>query len=269
MSLFRSETLSVALCPEGVGVILRGRKDDIRHELSTVPCVGDHGLSDWAPAVASLRNWLEAESLRRVRVRMTLSNRFVRYALVPWHGVVLKTSEEQAWVRLQFESLYGEMQGWRVACGRGSYGGAKVACAIPEELAIQLHSLRAARRMRGGSIIPYFVCCWNRWNPKVQKEQLFGVAESDRLVLACYGSKGWTSLRTLATAPTSQHVLSLVSRERVLLGTDDKFGTRVHIPGHVDVQSDTASDQDLVEWLGIEPTGDSAALAMAELLAAA
>jgi hypothetical protein len=265
VSLFQGEKLTVALCPDQIGVVWRTRRAEVRREL--VLCTAPEGGGDWFLAMDALRNWLDAAQVQRGRISIVLSSRFVRYALVPWQETYLKREEEDAWGRVHFEALYGDMKGWRIVSSPDRYGRAHVACAISVELGIHVRELCAVRRLSGGAVVPYFVACWNRWRRDVDPGRLFGVAESDSFVLGCHGPAGWESLRVLLAKATPDGLSVIAAREQVLQGRTDGHPAKLHVPGSVRVLQDGVVPCARVDWLALDAETDEApALAMARLM---
>lgn len=267
MSLFPSEKLTVALCPEQLGVVWRTRRAEVRRELLVCAAPGEG--RGWLMAVDALRNWLDAAQVQRARISMVLSSQFVRYALVPWQEAYLKREEEEAWCRIHFEALYGDMKGWRIVSDRGRYGRARVACAVPDELVIRVQELCAVKRLTGGAIVPYFVCCWNRWHRSVLPGQLFCVAESDSVVMGCHGPGGWGSLRFLLAKTIPDGLPAIAAREQVLHGRTDGPPAKLHVPGLLRVPQDAVVPSSQVDWLAVDAQEEAPALAMARLMGAA
>lgn len=229
MSPFPAETVTVALCPEQVGIIWRSRREQVRREIVT--CTPSDVGNGWSGAVDALTRWLDANQVLPGRMSMVLSSRFVRLALIPWQDAYLRSEEEDALRRIHFERLYGSMHGWQFTSDPGHYGQAHVACAIPEALVIQVQALCSTRRLRYGPIVPYFVCAWNQWRRQVLPGQLWGVAESESLVLGFRDTSEWASLRILFVKPTLNSLLAIVAREPMLQGRIAVHVPKLHVPG--------------------------------------
>jgi len=258
---FRNEQLTVALCPEQVGVIWRPRKGGVRRDL--VGFSDDPHGSGWRGALDAWSTWLQDCGIRQAHVSLTLSNRFVRYVLIPWPSTRLTREEADAWCNLHFEMHHGDMRGWRVASEIGRYGGAKVACAIPEELADSLQELHASNGLTGGSVVPYFVCCWNRWGGQIPTGHRFVVAESGCVVLACRGRNEWQNLRGVTARTSPEELVVIARREQVLQGQLHELRAVFHSPGLMPPPQDSVTSPRMAEWLGLDGVGEGTALAMA------
>lgn len=265
MSLFPAETVTVALCPGQIGIIWRSRRGrGVRREVVTYsPSSAGNG---WPDALESLAKWLDATPVRPGRISVVLSSRFVRLALIPWQTAYLQSEEEDALRRIHFEALYGNMQGWRFVSDPGHYGQVHVACAIPEALLIQVKALCSTRSMRCGAIVPYFVCAWNQSQRLVLPGQLWGVAESDSLVLGNRDSSGWTSLRVLLAKSTRDSLMAMVVRERVLQGCLEAHLAKLHVPGTPQWTQHNVEQGAQIEWLDLDAEPEAPVLAMARLM---
>lgn len=265
MSLIPARSvLTAALCPEQVGLVWR-----VGHTVSEqrLLCKVSDAARPWHAALDTLREDLNAPGKpERVRVRVILSSRFVRYALVPWSAVPLRAEEALAWDRMHLEQAYGELAGWRVVCASGAFGRARVACAVPQDLLDQLQRTLASKRHALDSVVPSFVLAWNRWRGKLTAGQLFGVAESDRLVMGRHGRTGWDSLRMLACASTCESLTAAMRRELSLLGAPGDGRVFVFAPGMRG--GDEPSDPS-VEWVGLGAADEGPALGMARDMALA
>lgn len=218
---FRSETVWLALCPDQVGGVR------VRHgkaqPLEPV-CYQTEATSAEAPVVALLeavRSWLERHGVARQRVNVLVSDRLVRYALLPFSAMPLSEQEEVALLGARFAELYGEMAQWHVQADRPEYGKARIACAMPLALADGIAALLGQAGARGGAVVPFFVACWNLWRRQgVGRNGLVAVVESDHVVIGSFGADGWSSLRSVFAATSETALADLVFREKIMQGLD-------------------------------------------------
>lgn len=265
MSLMPTNTLTVALCPDAVGVVLRESRAQPRRE--SVEVVAKDGPA-WRGVLDCLGQWLTRNNIERVRASVVVSSRFVRCALVPWPSTELKRDEGSVWARVHLETVNGDMTGWTVACDAGEFGRARVACAMPDAF---LHAVRETlftRKISTDAIRPAFVSGWNGWRKRIKPGQFFGVAESDRLVLGCCGQRGWESLRVLSAKGSCDELIALARREHVLMGKTGTPNALLFAPGTAFLPSGTvANEVDGIHWLQLDEGGSCPALAMANLAA--
>lgn len=265
MSLMRAKSLTVALCPDAVGVVLRESRAQPRREYFDV--VAEDGAS-WRGALDGLAQWLTRNNHERGRASVVVSSRFVRYALVPWPSTELKRDEGSVWARFHLETVHGDMTGWTVACDTGEFGRARVACAMPDAFLHALRETLTTRKISADAIRPAFVNGWNGWRKLVKPGRFFGVAESDRLVLGCCGQRGWESLRVLSAKGSCDELIALVRREHVLMGKTGTPNALLFAPGTASVPSGTVANAgDGIHWLQPDEIWSAPALAMANLAA--
>jgi hypothetical protein len=229
--------------------------------------MADDGGCPWHAPLDAIRQWLDIETgkLSRARVCVVLSSRFVRHALVPWPQTPLRGDEALVWERLHLEAVYGGMDGWRVARDPGAFGRAQVVCAAPQDLLDRLHDLLVDKGLAMGPVVPYFVQAWNCWRRKLAAGQLFAVAESERVVLGCYGRGRWESLRMVSSRLTPDKLVALARRECALTGVSNALPMLLCAPGLSPDPSGLEPGHG-VEWLASACADQGAALGMARFM---
>jgi hypothetical protein len=252
VSLFRAKSpLSVALCPGQVA--LTWREGGAVHTMERSVPASPANAGEWSPALATLAECLQAHSAKGGRLAIVLSNRFVRYALAPWPTQSLGRRALQAWQRLALEATAGPMAGWRIAADAGTYGQSQLVCAVPEQLLADLHAVCARNGLVLGAVLPHFVLAWNRWRRRLLPGRLFGVADSDRIVFARHGQRGWGTLRMLSARLTAERLVQLARREHALDG-ENEFSALLHAPG---MKPPADSPMHDIDWAFTNPGGDS------------
>jgi hypothetical protein len=213
--------LYVSLEPESVAVCrVRGvfRKKLIAKDI--VECDPHYGQRPWEGAVEALRQSLGALKKDRTKVCVVLSNRLVRYALVPSDAAASAPEEELALARFHFTRIYGERaKAWDLRLSEGT-GGTRIASAVDEGL---IKALRAcfprADRPRLVSVQPYLAAAFNRWRGKgLGKDGAWLVLlERERACFALASREGWHSVQSVRVDSTDD-VLSLLEREGLRAG---------------------------------------------------
>ncbi len=260
-----TNTLTVALCPDAVGLVLQKMGSQARCD--RIDVIAKHEVA-WRGAVDSLANWLTVNHIVGGRASVVVSSRFVRCALVPWPSTELKREEGSVWARFHLETVHGDMTGWTEACDAGDFGQARVACALPAVFLRALSETLTARRIAVEAIRPTFVSSWNAWRKRIKPGHFFGVAESDRLVLGCRGQRGWDSLRVLSAKCSCDELITLVRREHVLMGQTGAPNAWLFTPGMAPIPSGAVvSGLDGIQWLQPDESGSCPALVMAGLAA--
>ena len=244
MSLSWNESMRVALCPDGVGIVRmsRGRQRLLEKNAATGVAVDHEPL--WAGAVDALRTGLGGVGLGGVAapardVTIVLSNHFVRYLLIPGNDALAGPEEELAHAGHCFTRVYGDAaEAWEIRLSTGN-GGQQVACAIDKELLSNLDQAVAASGRHLHSVQPYLMAAFNRWRREFSEPLVwFILAEPGRLCLAALQNGNWRHLVNLQThADWSDSLPELLARQRLLTGLDD-------VPGEVCV---FASDREEAE----------------------
>lgn len=160
---------------------------------------------------------LDEHGGRGRKVAIVLSDRLVRYALLPFSAAHLDDAEDEALCRARFAEIYGPMPDWRLRAEPVRYGRARLACALAPELAQGLDALRATHALRAGPVVPHFVSCWNRRPAHSGRGPgMLAVIEADTLVMASFDRTGWRTLRAQYVDTRAGAVADLVLRERLL-----------------------------------------------------
>lgn len=260
MSLFRSESIAIALCPGRIGIV-EGRNGQAArlHELPAAP----GGLPDAAQELSVLDMWLAETKLRSARMRAAVSAHFLRCCLVPWPDQPLNAVQQLAWNRLHFETAYGDMQGWRIVLDPGAYGQSRLACALPADLVAAWHGLCRKHRLRDGRLRPYFVLAWQHWRREVRAGQLWGVAESDRVVWAVHGARGWVSVACAKAQADPELLPVLAARELQLQGGEGVQAVVLHAAEGTSAVAEV--DGMPLRWLSAAPPDAPTCVAMAQM----
>lgn len=241
MSLSWNESMRVALCPDGVGMVRmsRGRQRLLEKNVATGVAIDHEPI--WAGAVGALRAGLDGVDAPAREVTIVLSNHFVRYLLLPGNDALAGPEEELAHAGHCFARVYGDAAGaWEIRLS-ASNGGQQVACAIDRELLSNLDQAVAASGRHLNSVQPYLMAAFNRWRRAFSEPLVwFVLAEPGRLCLAALQNGRWRHLVNLqAHADWSDSLPELLARQRLLTGLDD-------VPGEVCVfASDREAEQAL------------------------
>ena len=232
MLRFRSERLSIALCPGQVAVLTSKRgPQGARAEPVVLAVAEDHDVPLWKNSVAVLADWLQQQPPGRASATLLVSNRFVRFARVPWVESAQGEAEAQALAMACFESQYGDMRGWRFQLDDGAFGAPRLAFAMEGALLDALQAVFDARKIPCPRVEPYFVTCWNRWHTELKTDEaLFAVMESGTMVMASLKSGRWHSVRTLGGHHEASELAGLMNRESLLQGLADAPGHWLHAP---------------------------------------
>ena len=128
-----------------------------------------------------------------LKVTVVLSNRLVRYAIVPHDAAVSTPEEEQALARFHFVRIYGERaKSWELRLSES-----RLACGIDTDLLKAVKEcFPASGRARLVSVQPWLMAAYNHWKPAQQPAWLV-LLERERACLALSSPAGWQSVQSL------------------------------------------------------------------------
>lgn len=196
------------LFPERVTVHLASA--EVRVGERRLACDPAYGREPWQGAIATLR---AVEWKTHCKVTVILSNRFVRYAVVPWSDALAGSREEEAYVRHHFARLHGERaKSWALRWTAG--GDPRLASALDRNFLEQLQSsFPKGAKARLVSVQPQLMATANRWRRSVPMGGAWLVlAEPERACVALTAGGRWRSVQT-----AKGDWLALLERERYRL----------------------------------------------------
>lgn len=192
MSRLWADQLLVSLAPDAVALArVRGQW---RPKLIAKRIVeGDRPLD-------ALRNAIAALGKDRLRATVVLSNRFVRYAIVPFDTAISGPEEELALARFHFSRIHGERaKRWDLRVSDGPPGAARLASALDAGLAAAIRGcFPSTSGTKLVSVQPYLMAAYNRWRDAIAREDAWLVLpEADGACLAYATRTGWLSARSV------------------------------------------------------------------------
>lgn len=222
MLRLRSRPVWIGLCTRQVGAVrVHGAAVTALGCADVVPAFEsgtfDQGVNSLLQALEGL---IDEHDLAGSRAQVVLSNRLVRYALVPFDPAHLDRHEEQALALARLSACYGPMTDWSIRLEPARYGRTRLACAIPTALEQGLRALCTAHQIRLRRVSPHFVCCWNARPAAFRRAGMLAVAECDTLLLASTDSAGWHSMRVHYANLRDGQFDDLVYRERLMQRID-------------------------------------------------
>lgn len=227
MSRWWPEELHIALAPERV--LLARAPFGMRRrtvECEALACAPDVGATPWAPAVTALEQALARSRWRRASARVVLSDRFVRYGLLPWSEAIAGPHELELAAAAQLRMVHGErVDGWVLRVDGGGYGSAFLVAAVDRQLIDRIKQLAAAARLRLRALEPRFAAAYRRCRGKLRGEAVwFVVLDAERVSVAYLdgaGLRGFHSVRV--TQDPVAELEALIQRWALLeegIGTD-------------------------------------------------
>lgn len=234
MSVLSRNELRVVLCPSHAALTAiehRFTRRGIAHEVRRREIVtGDGGDPKGAAkrrydrVLMALEAALPAYAQHKAAATLILSNHFSRYMLVPWSEELAGDAERQAFARLRFRELYGDIANqWELRLSPDRDGVAQLSSAVDRRLLAAARDIFARKGMRIASIQPHLMAAYNRAYPLLQRRTAWlGLVEPGLLFLALLQQGRWSRLRTLRIGAGWQDELpQLLDREACLAGVGD------------------------------------------------
>jgi hypothetical protein len=157
----------------------------------------DAGAAAWQPALDALARGLANLGWQGADASVTVSNHFVRYALVPAAGKLRGEAERGAAARHALRLTYGERADrWRVILGQGG-DGAAIAAGMEPEFVDGIATTLAAAGLRPVAIEPFLAAAFNCCRRSIGREPAWlAAAEPGRVCIAYLADGGWRELRS-------------------------------------------------------------------------
>lgn len=230
MSLSFSDRVEVFVGPRRLHLArrLRGWRERAGHTLSLAVGPGpDHA---WKGALAALGRALATLGWRKADVAVTLSNHFVRYALVPPVAGV-KRADRAAVGRHHLQAVYGDAAAaWRVCLDETPADAPAVAGGVDAGLVGELEALLRAAGLRPVAIEPYLAGAYNACRGTMNGEPAWlAVAEPGRVCVANVRAGRWLALRSQRVAAPLRDALPALLDQARLACADAVPAGRVYL----------------------------------------
>ncbi len=224
MSRLSTDRLYVSLEPESLAVCrVQGFFKNRLASRNLIECDSQYGNASWDGAVEALKKYVETLKGQNLKVTVVLSNRLVRYALVPYDAALAGPEEGLALARFPFPRIYGERaKSWDLRLAEGASGRPRIASGTDEGL---VGALRACfprgGRARLVSVQPYLMAAFNQWRSGSRGKGGDGawlvLLEHDRACFALASREGWHAVQSLRLQDP-QDVFELLEREALRAG---------------------------------------------------
>jgi hypothetical protein len=157
----------------------------------------------WRGALQALAAALPAQAGGTARARVILSNRLVRYVLVPWSDALGDAEEEAAFARHCFERLYGEAAAqWELRVSDERDGLPRLASAVDAALPGALREVFAAAGVRLDSIQPGLMAVYNDYRRRLRgRHAWLALLEPGSVSLALLQQGRWVRVRSMRIGP--------------------------------------------------------------------
>lgn len=207
--------MRVAVAPDRV-VVYRSAAG--QPERGIIDCTPGASAPHWGAALGALKDALKIAK-RRTRVSVILSNRLVRFLLVPWSAELSSDDEWRTWIQHHFQKVFGAEAGrqefrWQTQ----GPGQPLVASAVDKGL---LEALAATIKGSGAQLVsvePYLQLGFNRFrNQFTLSSQWWALLEPKHLTIALLHAGRFISLRTHLAGPDWAERLPVwLERERAV-----------------------------------------------------
>ena len=176
----------------------RLRLSDCVHIQHETPHNADVDDAPWRPSVERLAQALTQWPSKDKRLQIHLSNRWVRWQLVPAQEHLASDEELESFVALHFLDVYGAAsQNWRICHPVLVPGKSTPACAIDSALLDALQAACAASGTELESVQPYLSSAFDYWREKIrEKVYWLAVVEPACVCLVYVANGAWRAVRT-------------------------------------------------------------------------
>lgn len=222
------DSLRIVLAPDRLVLVRASRWRRRISERSEVPVAAADGPA-WAAAVAALRRALDGGPWRECDVHVVLSDRLVRYLLVPASapGAAARV-DGRVVAEHYFREAYGDLvSGWTCALDdTPGADGLRLAVAVDRDLVNAVTGCFGGDAFRLQTVVPAMIVAFNHFRREwTGTAQWFAVTERDGACLCLYQDGGWREIRNIAVSDDlAGEMARVIARESVLAGLECKAG---------------------------------------------
>lgn len=225
MSLSLRDELRVELGRDRVQFVRIGRKLTLRGvarsvlEKKSCACAAGEESPAWRVAMQVLESELAGMQSKPACVQVTLSNHYLRYAMIESDRGLSNAAEEIAYARHRFAQLYGpEAQSWELMLDGGEDGKRQLACAVDSPLLQALRGLCKRAGVKLASVQPCLMKAFNNCHADLQQKDVWFVQfDEGSLCIGEVRLGRWNSVRTLkAGSDWLERLPEILDREAFL-----------------------------------------------------
>jgi hypothetical protein len=226
--------VGVAITPDHVTAVTvaRGWRRRVKDQ-QRVSCDSAPAERNWKSAIGALQMLLPAIDSRSGSVTVALSNRFVRYVIVPWQDQLAGADMEAAFARHCFRQVYGAAaDAWEIRVSSTPPGHPRIASAVDAELIRELREAFAGSGLKIRSIQPYLMAAYNKWRRKLDTRGcLFMLAEERFYTCMAFARGKCEAVHSGAfEEPLTQALPVILDREFVRSGMEERPSVFVYAP---------------------------------------
>lgn len=226
--LFIKDQVHIFLHPQQVTLVrlAGGFKKRVLHQ-AVIPCAPHNDGNPWSSALAALGAALQDNQWSDAAPTITLSNHFVRYAVIPWNSLLNNATEKQAYLRHCFALAYGESaKSWDLRMSDAGLNMPALASGIDQGLVSAIRDVMMPANLDCQHIQPHLMIAINQLSKQkmlstTQNSIWFVLLETGRLCIALISEGAFVSVKTYPTeSDMAQQVSALIRRESVICGLD-------------------------------------------------
>lgn len=223
MSLLSSDRVEVFLGPRRIHLLRRPRGVRAGSGLALSLACAPGPDAAWQGAVQALGRALATLGWKRANAVVTLSNHFVRYALVP-PVAGMKRADRAAVAQHQMQSIYGEAaRDWRLSLGDAPADASAVAGAVDPQLVAEVEAILRAAGLKPVAIEPFLAGAYNACRRTMNGAPAWlAVAEPGRLCVASVQDGRWLALRSQRVSTSLREALPALL-EQARLGSPGRM----------------------------------------------
>jgi hypothetical protein len=203
------------------------RRESSRHSAA---CQRKQGLAAWEPPLKLLGEILADAAGADLRV--TLSNHFVRYAVISHKTRIETPVELSLYAEFLMRQIFGDRTGnWELGVSEWDPGSGAICAAIERELLEGLQGLAADHKVRLKGVEPYLTSTIDWWRTSFdRKKTWFALLEAERICIALLSDGAWQRIsnrRMLLAAEVE--LLSVLDQEAILFSEGKKTLEEVYL----------------------------------------
>jgi hypothetical protein len=154
-----------------------------------------------------------------VDLTITISNCFVRYAVISPQIQIANPAELDAYTAFHMREVYGERVGaWALSISAWDPCSGGICAGIENALLQQLNELTARRKVRLKSVEPYLSAAFDQWRKRFNGKRIwFALVESGRICLASLWNGAWQRIRNQRISHNVEdELLAALDQEAIL-----------------------------------------------------
>jgi hypothetical protein len=234
--------MHVVLAPDHVSYRFQSPYQRRASEKGTVACSTDPDGPPWRAACAALKGIIEESMRSRLRLEVVVSDRLMRYQVLPWQPGIVSRAEWRAYALNTLIAAYGDtVRSWSLRIEVVPPKRESLACALDTGMIDELRSLAVDSLSRLVSVRPNLITRFGQRRTAMQGSRFwFGVLEDKHICLGVVRKGRWEAVRNEAAPDGWQAALPGLVR-RMQASLDAACDGTLYLSG--DVADDTMLPQ--------------------------